>query len=352
MNRHSGLTKEQSYNIQIARGIAIFAVVSIHHVPGTGVFIARPFLNFAVGLFLFLSGMLSDPEKLHTGKRILKVLIPYVIWSFVYIVREQFRTPETILPAFGKALLTGTGSGIMYYVFIYVEFTLLIPVIDRLAKSGHRNLGFFIAPLEIVLMRLLPMILGFRLPAVLRQIRHVSCLGWFTYFYLGYLLGSGHLKLRISTEKLFSFWLLSLFLQVLETNLYYLMGNTNSGTQIKLTCLLSGSLFALLMYRMIFSGKAYEILPLKLLGDCSFGIFFAHGAVMMALDHIPGYAKYVVFPADAAVAAFATALLVLAGGRLLGRAGRFLAFPSYPLSLRFRGENGTAPDGDGTVKPE
>ena len=70
MNRHSGLTKEQSYNIQIARGIAIFAVVSIHHVPGTGVFIARPFLNFAVGLFLFLSGMLSDPEKLHTGKRI------------------------------------------------------------------------------------------------------------------------------------------------------------------------------------------------------------------------------------------------------------------------------------------
>ncbi|MBQ1771597.1 MAG: acyltransferase [Clostridia bacterium] len=342
------LTREQSYNIQIARGIAIFAVVSIHHVPGTGVFIARPFLNFAVGLFLFLSGMLSDAGNRHTGKRILKILIPYVIWSFVYVVRTYFRTPSSILPEYGKALLTGTGSGIMYYVFVYIEFTLLIPLIDRLARSKYRNIGFVIAPLEIILMRLLPMILGVRLPTLIRQIRHVSCLGWFTYFYLGYLLGNGLLKPKIPSGKLFSLWFLSLFLQVVETNLYYLMGNTNSGTQIKLTCLLSGSLFALLMYRMIFSGKAFEITPLKLLGDCSFGIFFAHPAVMMALDHIPGYTKYIVFPADAAVASFVSAFLVFAGGKLLGKAGRFLALPSGFHSLRFRPEEECGQDQTGT----
>ena len=51
-------------------------------------------------------------------------------------------------------LLTGQSSAIMYYIFVYIQFTLLIPLIDRIAKSKFKYWGFIISPLEIIIMRL------------------------------------------------------------------------------------------------------------------------------------------------------------------------------------------------------
>ena len=63
------LTKEESYKIQILRGLAIVAVVFIHNTPdGLPQVICRPFLNFSVGLFLFLSGYLSNVKKWNVKK--------------------------------------------------------------------------------------------------------------------------------------------------------------------------------------------------------------------------------------------------------------------------------------------
>ena len=48
------INDKQSYKIQMLRGIAIISVVFIHNTPpGILSAICRPFLNFAVGLFLF-----------------------------------------------------------------------------------------------------------------------------------------------------------------------------------------------------------------------------------------------------------------------------------------------------------
>lgn len=52
------LTREESYKVQIIRGIAIIAVVCIYNTPsGIAQVLWRPFLNFAVASFLFISGM-------------------------------------------------------------------------------------------------------------------------------------------------------------------------------------------------------------------------------------------------------------------------------------------------------
>lgn len=48
--------------IQILRGIAIIAVVAIHTVRGDISIIIRPFINFAVAMFIFLSGYLTKIE--------------------------------------------------------------------------------------------------------------------------------------------------------------------------------------------------------------------------------------------------------------------------------------------------
>lgn len=74
------ITDNQSKRIQFLRGLAIIAVVFIHNTPsGLMQVWCRPSLNFSVGCFLFLSGMLSSAKRWHPWKRIAKVAMPYAI---------------------------------------------------------------------------------------------------------------------------------------------------------------------------------------------------------------------------------------------------------------------------------
>lgn len=195
--------KGKSYKIQLLRGLAILAVVFIHNTPGgKWSVICRPFLNFSVGMFLFLSGMLSSAQRWNPKKRIVKVMIPYILWTLIYVALYNLRTPKTILRTVLVALVKGDAAAMMYYVFVYCEFTLLIPMIDKLARSKCKYVGFIITPVEIILMRLGPMLMGYQIGGTLKAVMHVSCLGWFTYFYLGYLLGNNLLELRLKNQDL------------------------------------------------------------------------------------------------------------------------------------------------------
>ena len=81
-----------STKIQALRGLAIIAVVFIHCTPGgLAQVIYRPFLNIGVGLFLFFSGMLSDAKKWNPKKRLIKILIPYAIWTLYILLIFQIK---------------------------------------------------------------------------------------------------------------------------------------------------------------------------------------------------------------------------------------------------------------------
>lgn len=269
------MTKEKSYKIQVLRGLAIIAVVLIHNTPGGIAQVwCRPFLNFSVGLFLFMSAMLSSVEKWNPKKRIMKVVIPYVIWTLIYVLLRNFKSPTAIPIDFVKCLLTAKSAAVMYYIFIYCEFTLLIPVIDKLARSKYKYIGFLISPLEIIAMRLIPLMMGITINPYISILTSVSCLGWFTYYYLGYMVGNNLIQIKMSTKKILVFWVVSIALQILEGYWYYSMGNVNCGTQLKLTSVLAGSLFALLSYRFIEKTKHVNLNLLFHLGEISFGIYF------------------------------------------------------------------------------
>lgn len=195
-------TAEQSQRIQVLRGLAIIAVVFIHNTPG-GLYqvFCRPFLNFSVGLFLFLSGMLSNSEHWNPWKRIKKVLIPYVIWTLIYSALYHLRSLEAIPSVFLSNLVTSKAAPMLYYVFVYCELTFLIPLIDKLARSRYRYVGFVVAPVDVVLMRTLPLVMGIELNSVVTSARTISCLGWFTYYYLGYLIGNHIIEVKIKAPS-------------------------------------------------------------------------------------------------------------------------------------------------------
>lgn len=225
----------------------------------------------------------------------------------------------------GVSLLLGKSSDMMYYVFVYCEFTLLIPLIDKLAKSKYKLLGFVVSPLEIIFMRLLPIVLGCSMNKYVSEIMTISCLGWFTYFYLGYLFGNDMLKVKSSISKLVLMYVGSIILQVLEGYWYFSMGESNCGTQLKLSAILSGVIFLLLAYKYINYEHAVKVKVLHILGDCSFGIYFAHLEVIIVLSKVAYYKQYVFFPVNAVVTVIITTFLVMIGRKVLGRYGKYFA---------------------------
>ena len=284
-------------------------------------------MNFSVGLFLFLSGLLSNVERWNPVKRITKVVVPYFIWTLVYVISANIKSPFYIPIDYVKALILANSAAVMYYIFVYCQFTLLIPLIDKLARCKVFYLGFLIAPLEIIVMRYFSLYTGVTLNRYILCIRSVSCLGWFTYFYMGYLIGNKLLKINVSTVRLVLIWAFSVVLQIGEGYLQFSVGEANCGTQLKLTSILSGSLFALLAYRyVIIDDCCYKkCKALETLGNDSFGIYFSHLAVMYVLAKLPYYSQYITFPFNAIITLLVTLMCVEIGKKILGKYAKYFA---------------------------
>ena len=69
--------------------------------------------------------------------------------------------------------------------------------------------------------------------------------------------------------------------------------------------------------------REFDIKLLRVLGDCSFGIYFSHLAVMSVLGKIPYYSEYLPYPVKATAAVLVSMVCVLVGNRVLGKYGKF-----------------------------
>lgn len=323
------VTEEMSRRIQILRGGAIIAVVLIHNTP-TGIMqvLCRPFLNFAVGLFLFLSGLLTDYNKYRPCKRIRKVIVPYIIWTIIYAFLYNAEFPEKIPVQIIKNLIAGNGAAIMYYIWVYCEFTLLVPLIEKLSNSKWKYIGFAVSPIEIIIMRFIPVVAGIQLNKYLTLIMGISCIGWFDYYYLGYLLGNGKLEINVKENKLIVLYCISVILQIMEGFFYYSKELTNCGTQLKLTSVLTGLIVAVLAHNFILktSNSSCVLLRLlKIIGNYSFGIFFSHLAIMHLLQYLPMYKKMDIYPMNGILVLGLALLLTCIGHKIFGKYSSYLA---------------------------
>ena len=145
------------------------------------------------------------------------------------------------------------------------------------------------------------------------------------YFYLGYLIGNEKLQVKITNAVLYSLLIISICLQIIEGYWYLTMGDNNCGTQLKLTAILTGCIFALLAYRYIISDSSKTNKCLVLLGNKSFGIYFSHLAIMFMLERIPFYTTLAIYPLNAVITVIASFAFVMIGGRILGRFAKYFA---------------------------
>lgn len=271
------------------RALAILCVVMIHTTPnGMCQVLTRPFTNVGVAVFIFASGYLTPIKtdniiKFYT-KRILRILIPYVVWTLLYTLAYK---------NYGRLaynLLTAKIAPQFYYVFVYIQLVLITPLLNRLANSKFRFIGWIIAPVMTIIFKYIPFFTDFHINKYVSLIYGNSFLAWFTFYYLGILLGNNIIKLKSGTVKLTVFYIISIGLQMLEGYWWMKLGNVNCGTQNKVSTLLTSSLFLLIVYKLLQSEKQikYNFLTrgIELLGDCSFGIYLSHILVIRYLKRL------------------------------------------------------------------
>lgn len=295
--------------IQILRAFSIIAVIMIHTCPGGNIAVAiRPFLNFCVAMFIFLSGLLTDlpiENKLKFyKKRIMRILIPYLVWTFVYSLSGDN------LSRVIQNVLTTDACYTLYYVSIYIQLVLITPFLFKLINSKYHLLGWLIQPLYIVFARYM-----FNVDI------HIFC-SWFSYYYFGLLVRNGKIEIKIKIEKLLILYFISIALQILEGLLWWYFGNAaRAVSQVKVTNIFTCLVVLALGYRFINSARGYNEnnLGYKMLvciGNCSFGVYLAHPLILQYLYKIPQFGQ-LVFPLNAMLLLILTLICVIIARLLL-----------------------------------
>lgn len=317
---HNTFSREKSNTIQLFRALAIIAVVMIHTTPpGEWQVFCRPFINFAVATFLFLSGYLTKTENEDWGtfykKRITRVLIPYLLWSTLYCI------PGIIhygLPYLFKRLLLADASTPMYYIFVYIQFVLITPLLGKLAMSKFRAVGWWVAPISILIFKYYRLLTGAEPNTCIQTLWSDACLGWFTFYYLGLLLGNNIIKKEYKLTTLFILYAVSIPLQMAEGYGWLLLGERNCGTQLKLTSLLTSSLFLLIVHTILKKKTNGESRFLCMIGDYSFGIYLCHIMVMTVLWRVPYY-TLIPYPINSAIVVLVSLGCCYAGNKICGK---------------------------------
>lgn len=316
------IIKEKNPKIQILRAIAIIAVVMIHTCPsGKWQFFIRPFINFAVATFLFLSGYLTNIEtsdwKAFYKKRIIRVIIPYIIWTILYTTAYNIGDGLT-LKKYVTNLLTTKSEATLYYIFVYIQFVILTPFLCKLAKSKHKYIVFLITPISVTI-KYYWLFNNIKPNNYISTLWDICCLGWFTFYYLGLLLGNKIINKQYDIKKLLYIYIISIIIQIFEGYGWFLLGESNCGTQLKVSSYLTNSIFILISYWYINNQNInYTNKLLILLGNYSFGIYISHLFVQKILYKIPFW-TYIPFGVNSIILLILTLICVLIGEKICGR---------------------------------
>ena len=155
------MAKQRIRELDTLRAIAFMAVVLQHAIGiynqrgGLGLYTkwAMAFMfslaKFAVPTFVFITGLVlfynyydSLDCRTFFAKRFREILVPYLIWSFLYTFRNLHSWPFTaeFLQAYAKNLLLGTASYHLWFIVLIVQFYILFPVWRLLFRGAARVL--------------------------------------------------------------------------------------------------------------------------------------------------------------------------------------------------------------------
>jgi surface polysaccharide O-acyltransferase-like enzyme len=320
--------------IQYLRGFAFLAVVLQHtighyaYLPeaglADGVILAVWLIaaKFAVPVFIFITGLVlfynySDhvPYGSFIWKRCKDIVLPYAVWSLVYILIETAFN-ESVWPETKQIfiyILTGTAFYHLWYVAMIIQLYLLFPFIQRAVLFLWRTLkpwqltaGFWITAVGYVLLTdRLPFIVklaeSLSIPVftpLFAQYSDRNALFFFIYFLMGAAAGLNVQvwKRRIMDRRVSWTWLylvcgFGLFYNVVASfrteHGFHIQYNHTLLLQPYMVVFLILSVIAMSIAAVWF--QRYAGLPAKrlltILGHYSYGAYLAHAMMLIAATY-------------------------------------------------------------------
>ena len=183
--------------LQMIRGVCIICVILIHsiskeiNIHNNELNIAiRTIINFAVGVFVFLSGYFVKPDeikknmKTYYKRRAKRVLIPYIIWSIIYIFLFNFKYIKTFnIKKLINMFVLGNSSAQMYYIIVLLQLIAITPLLLKLANKNSKVINLFLLSITPIY----TLINGFYNYYFHNNIYLYATLflAWITFYYLG-----------------------------------------------------------------------------------------------------------------------------------------------------------------------
>lgn len=118
-------------------------VFGVHSLSWTILMIAKIITQFAVPCFFMISGamLLSDPYEISyidfIKRRFLKIIVPFLMWSFLYYVYFSFilNYYEFSLWDYAKRFLRQDISGHFWYMYALVTLYMLMPFLKKCIRN-------------------------------------------------------------------------------------------------------------------------------------------------------------------------------------------------------------------------
>lgn len=171
MNRIEALKKPRVNAIEYMRGISMLGVVGIHvgsqYIVNASanihlIAVFEILTRFSVPIFFFISAFglfynldMNEPlnYKQFMKKRFKTVLVPYIAWSFLYIMLNFVRSHNFALfnPLYiASTLFFGLACYQLYFMVILIWFYMLMPLWIYMVKKSNRRTLTILLILQII----------------------------------------------------------------------------------------------------------------------------------------------------------------------------------------------------------
>ncbi len=211
----------------------------------------RQLINFSVPLFIALSVyFMADKvfntqhtHKMFLKKQVVRVYLPYLIWSLPYMYLGLYFQVDTILISLLK-LITFQTSEIFYYVFLIIQFYVFLPLLKKMANVKGLIIATLVSFTSCLVLIFSKLFLKIEIPLIMYAGNFVT---WIMFFILGMYLKN--YKININNTILIILIILSLILEMIETKIHYdLLNNINEAiTAVKLSSFIYSGLVVVLL---------------------------------------------------------------------------------------------------------
>lgn len=293
------MIKERVAYFDILRAFAIVGVIAIHSLAidchfdnancnFTLAVLYKQIVNFSVPLFLALSGFFLANKKVEhridylkfLKIHIIRVLIPFIIWSVFYISIDYTIRGASLKSVFVN-FISFQAAPPFYFILLIIQCYLLLPLLKKMATIK----GIVCAGIISVVSCLL--IFYFRYYTSIEPPLFIyggSLTTWIVFYVLGIYIRKNGISIRKS--KLLTATVLSLALSLFATIFlcikYHNMGYAATATKISAFAYS----FALILYLFKFKDRNFKQFKLlSFIGEVSFGIFLSHMFVLQCISH-------------------------------------------------------------------